>query len=163
LWWFLTAMRARSSRPAPYVSKYCAAQSENQPAGVAGRPRTPVTATLGPEAPRSFGLSKPPTNTLADMPPPDAKTPPRSPPAAPRDRTIERLERVGDLGGALRRVLRAAEHGLDLLLRVLDAGVLIGFVRRVDDHVLGVLVPVLAELAATHPDDGDFVSDRVRF
>src|SRR6185503_16810756 len=55
-----------------------------------------------------------------------------------------------------------AEDGLDLLLRVLDAGVLVRLVGRLDDHVLRVLVPVLAELAAAHADDGDLVADGVR-
>src|SRR5262249_22918061 len=77
------------------------------------------------------------------------------------DGAAEQLERIGDLGGAARRIHGAAEHGLDLLLRILDAGVLVGFERRFDDHVLRRLVPVLAELAAAHADDGDFVADSV--
>jgi hypothetical protein len=36
----------------------------------------------------------------------------------------------------------------------LEAGVLVGLVRRVHDHVGGRLVPVLAELGAPHADDG---------
>src|SRR5207247_4433395 len=58
-----------------------------------------------------------------------------------------------------RRILRAAEDGLDLLVRILEAGVLVRLVGRLDDHVLRVLVPVLAELAAAHADDGDLVTD----
>ena len=51
------------------------AEIEQQPAGVAGSPRTPVTATLGPDTPRSFGLSKPTTSTVSYMPQATAKTP----------------------------------------------------------------------------------------
>src|SRR6185503_6423280 len=59
----------------------------------------------------------------------------------------------------LRWVLRATEDGLDLLVRILEAGVGVGLVGRLDDHVLRVLVPVLAELGAAHADDGDLVAN----
>src|SRR5207253_2681558 len=51
---------------------------------------------------------------------------------------------------------------LDLAVRILEAGVLVRLVCRLDDHVLRVLVPVLAELGAAHADDGDLVADGVR-
>ena len=76
-------------------------------------------------------------------------------------RAVVHLEGVGDLGGALRRILGAAEDRLDLRVRVLETGVGIGLVGRLDDHVLRILVPVLAELAAAHADDGDLVPDGV--
>ena len=40
-----------------------------------------------------------------------------------------------------------------------DAGVFEGLEGRVDDHVLETLAPVLAELDASHPDDGHLVFD----
>jgi hypothetical protein len=77
-----------------------------------------------------------------------------------RDGLVEELERVGALVGALVGVDRAGEDGVDLALRIVDAGVGLGFVGRVDDHVGGGLVPVLAELATADTDDGDLVANR---
>jgi hypothetical protein len=78
LWWFFTAMRARSSRPAPKRAKYGAAHSANQPAGVSGSSRTPRMFTLGPETPRSLGLSKPTASTVSCAPEATAITAARS-------------------------------------------------------------------------------------
>ena len=40
---------------------------------------------------------------------------------------------------------------------VVDFGILVGFKGGIDHHILGALVPVFAEFAATHTDDGDFI------
>src|SRR5207237_9133046 len=54
------------------------------------------------------------------------------------------------------------DAGLEDRHKQIEAGVLVRLVGRLDDHVLGVLVPVLAELRAAHADDGDLVADGVR-
>ena len=77
------------------------------------------------------------------------------------DRLAVEAQRVGHLARALARVDRAGEDRLDLALRILDAGVGVGLVDRVDDHVLARAVPVLAELAAADADHGDLVADGV--
>ena len=74
---------------------------------------------------------------------------------------VEQLQRLGDLRGTPRGIDRAAHHRVDAGMGIVDAGVGVGLVRRLDDHVLGALVPVLAELAAAHADDGDLVADRL--
>ena len=57
--WHTQASIARQDNGLPdgYFSKYVDAQSANHPAGVWGRSRTAFIITLGPDTPRSLGLS----------------------------------------------------------------------------------------------------------
>ena len=81
-----------------------------------------------------------------------------------RDRDVRQAQRHGERHARLADVLlldrRAEPRRLDLL--ALDARVLQRLLEGVDHQVLGVLVPVLAELRAPHAEDHDLVFNACR-
>src|SRR5205807_3433239 len=78
----------------------------------------------------------------------------------PGDGLVVELQRPREREPRDARAHGAEPVGVDVVLG--DAGRVEGGCGRVDQQVLGALVPVLAELRAAHADDGDSIADALR-